>query len=124
MTNGCPQPATLSISDSIASLHDDRSTKHVHAAYEADLAGALRRELDDDRFVERQRTTDIQGWKDDFCPAGLIRRANERNLRQLASPDRQLRWFIARFSYENFGGLHTATGELTWCGLRCRAAGR
>src|SRR5262245_26679568 len=57
-----------------ASLDDHRSPKHVHPANEADLAGTLRREFDDDWFVERQRTPDIQQWKDHLRSARLVRR--------------------------------------------------
>jgi len=56
-TDGQSANAPVNASDS---LHGDCSSKHVHAANEPDLAGALGRELDDDRLVERQRAADVQ----------------------------------------------------------------
>ena len=61
------------------SLDYDGTAKHVHPTPERKLAGCTRRELNDDRLVEGQRTPDIERRKHDFRPAGFVGGPDECN---------------------------------------------
>src|SRR5262249_34899414 len=65
-------------------LDDDRPRDHVHAAGVAELAVLLRREVDRDGLVERQRLVDAEILDDDLLGAGAIGLARDDEAERLA----------------------------------------
>src|SRR5262245_34955826 len=90
------------------SPHDDRSSEHVHSANEPDLTGTLRREIDDDWFIEWQRAPKVQRGKHHFGAARFVGGPKKGNPRRFACSKRQRGRLVALLSDQNFSALRFA----------------